>query len=128
MRILIADNQPRVRFALRVLLGRQIKPSIVKEASDALEALTVAMSTCPDVILLAWDLPGRGELKLIPSLRRICPSAEIIALSGRAETRQTALEAGADVFVSKGDPPEQLLLAIARHRPTVSRDVAQDTP
>ncbi len=125
MRILIADNQPRVRFALRVLLSRQFESSIVKEASDAVEALTEAMNTCPDVVLLAWDLPGRRELRLIPSLRRICPAVEIIALSGRAETRDAALAAGADAFVSKGDPPEQLLLAISTRPSGISHNVAR---
>lgn len=126
MRILIADSQPKVRFALRVLLGRQLEPNIVKEASDAVEALTEAMNTCPDVVLLAWDLPGRRELKLIPALRRICPTVEIIALSGRAETRQAALEAGVDAFVSKGDPPEQLLLAIAKRPSQLRHDMPQN--
>jgi len=126
VRILIADSQPKVRFALRVLLGRQLEPNIVKEASDAVEALTEAMNTCPDVVLLAWDLPGRRELKLIPALRRICPTVEIIALSGRAETRQAALEAGVDAFVSKGDPPEQLLLAIAKRPSQLRHDMPQN--
>jgi DNA-binding NarL/FixJ family response regulator len=125
MRILVADNQPKVRFALRVLLGRQPGLTIVEEASDAVEALTEAMNTCPDVVLLAWDLSGRQELGLIPALRRICPAVEIIVLSGRAETRQAALEAGADAFVSKGDPPEQLLLAITRHPSKVSHNLSQ---
>lgn len=124
MRILIADHQPKVRFALRVLLGRQPGLTLAKEASDAVEALTEAMNTCPDIVLLAWDLPGRQELKLIPALRRICPNVEIVALSSRAENRQAALKAGADAFVCKGDPPEQLLLTITQpsfgvHRPVV---------
>jgi len=126
VRILIADNQPKVRFALRVLLSRQFEPNIVKEASDAVEALTEAMNACPDVVLLAWDLPGRQELKLIPALRRICPKVEIIALSGRVETRQGALEAGADAFVSKGDPPEKLLLAITNRPSKIRHDVPQN--
>jgi DNA-binding NarL/FixJ family response regulator len=36
----------------------------------------------------------------------------VIALSGRSEARLAALSAGADAFVSKGDPPERLLAAI----------------
>jgi DNA-binding NarL/FixJ family response regulator len=126
MRILVADNQPKVRFALRLLLDRQLDPSQVCEASDAVEALTEAMNTCPDVILLAWDLPGRRDLKLISALQRVCPGVEIIALSGRAESRQAALEAGADAFVCKCDPPEQLLMAIARHVSQTDQPVLQN--
>ena len=39
----------------------------------------------------------------------------VIALSGRPEARQAALEAGASAFVSKGDPPEFLLEAIRKN-------------
>ena len=112
MRILVADHQSKVRFALRVLLGRQAGSTIIDEAADAVEVLTRAMDACPDVVLLAWDLPGLTELKLVSALRRICPKTGIIALSGRAEARQAAVAAGVDAFVSKGDPPERLLAAI----------------
>jgi two-component system nitrate/nitrite response regulator NarP len=84
----------------------------VDEAADAVEALAQAMNICPDMVLLAWDLPGLGELQLVPALRRICAQAGIIALSGRSEARQAAMDAGVDAFVSKGDPPERLLAAI----------------
>jgi CheY-like chemotaxis protein len=42
----------------------------------------------------------------------------VIALSGRHEARRAALAAGANAFVSKTDPPETLLAAIGRSRPT----------
>ena len=114
MRILVADDKPKVRFALRVLLGRQPESYIIDEAADAVEVLVQVMNTCPDMVLLAWDLPGLDELKLVGALQRICPKVDIIALSGRSEARREAIEAGVDAFVSKGDPPEQLLAAIKR--------------
>lgn len=117
MRILLADDQQRVRFALRVLLERQSGFEISGEAADAVELLVEAMNACPDLVLLAWDLPGLSELDLVPALRRVCPDVGIIALSGRSEARRAALKAGVDAFVSKGDPPERLLAAIEDHRP-----------
>lgn len=113
MRILLADGQPKIRFALRVLLQRQPGFTIVDEAADAAELLLQAMNTCPDLVLLAWDLPGLAERDLVPALRRVCPNVVIISLSSRLEARRAALEAGVDAFVSKGDPPERLLAAIA---------------
>jgi len=112
MRVLVADHQPKVRFALRVLLERRPGSRTVEEAADALEVLVQVMKTCPDVVLLAWDLPGREDLDLVRALRRICPNVEIIALSGRLEARRASLDAGVDAFISKGDPPERLMAAI----------------
>jgi DNA-binding NarL/FixJ family response regulator len=113
MRILVADDQPKVRFALRVLLERQPGLEVISEAADAVDLLVHTMNSCPDLVLLAWDLPGLAELDLVPALRRVCPSVVIIALSGRSEARRAALEGGVDAFVSKGDPPDGLLAAIA---------------
>jgi CheY-like chemotaxis protein len=45
-------------------------------------------------------------------LRELCPGLPVIVLSGQPEVRRTALAAGADAFVSKADPPEQLLAAL----------------
>jgi DNA-binding NarL/FixJ family response regulator len=112
MRILIADDQPKVRFALRVLLERQSGLEVVGEAADIGDLLIQLSVTCPDLVLLGWELPGRSDIDLLPAIRRICPKLPIIALSGRLEARQIALSAGVDAFVSKSDPPERLLGAI----------------
>ncbi|HUS69269.1 MAG TPA: response regulator transcription factor [Anaerolineae bacterium] len=112
MRILLADGRPKVRFALRALLTRQTAPHVVQEASDAQDLLTQAEASCPDLILLDWELPGLGPSDLIPALRRTCPKAAVIALSCGVSARREALAAGVDAFVSKGDPPERLLSTI----------------
>jgi DNA-binding NarL/FixJ family response regulator len=114
MRILIADTQPRVRFALRVLLERQSGLEVVGEAEDAAGLISQIGSSCPDVLLLGWELPGMAADHLLPQLRVLCPDLLVIALSGRLEACRVALAQGADAFVSKSSPPEQLLAAIAR--------------
>jgi DNA-binding NarL/FixJ family response regulator len=116
IRILLADNQPRVRFALRSLLGQQVGLAVVGEAADADQLLALAVQVLPDVVLLGWDLRGLAPTDLLSALRRVCPHAHVIALSSRLEVRQAALAAGADAFVSKIDPPGRLLAAIASHR------------
>lgn len=113
MQILLADNQPKVRFGLRVLLKRQPGLEVVGEATNAEELLAQAEATCPDLVLLGWHLSGLKEVDLLLKLRSICPQLRVIALSGWPEERQAALDAGADAFVCKCDPPERLLAAIA---------------
>ena len=112
MRILIADTQPKVRFALQVLLQRQPDLRVVGEAIDAQSLLWEVETACPDVVLLGWELPGMEMDCLVPSLRESCPGIVIIALSGRLEAHRAASKLGVDAFVSKSSPPDQLLAAI----------------
>lgn len=114
MRILLADGRPKVRSALRTLLTCQTAPHDMHEATDAHDLLTLAEVSCPDLILLDWELPGLGPTDLIPALRRACPKAAVIALSGRVDARRAAMDAGVDAFVSKGDQPDKLLSTINR--------------
>lgn len=114
MRILIADTQPKVRFALQVLLQRQPDLNVVGEAIDAESLIAQVEAECPDVVLLGWELPGMDMDCLIPSLRESCPGIILIALSGRLEAHRAADRLGVDDFVSKSSPPDHLLAAITR--------------
>lgn len=113
MHILLADCQPKVRFALRVLLDRQPGLESVGEAVDAEGLLAKIETAHPDLVLLSWELPGLAEVGSISALRRVYSQQKVIVLSGRVEVRKEALAAGADAFVSKTDPPERLLDAIS---------------
>jgi DNA-binding NarL/FixJ family response regulator len=165
MQILLADNQPKVRFGLRVLLERQPGLQVVGEAADAEDLLAQVEADCPDLVLLDWELSGHvlsrpkglaggdpstssgqapstvrgGEpfaklrtspvkqsgQALLAALREACPDLLVIVLSGRTEVRRAALGAGADAFVCKCDPPEQLLEAIADCLPLQKQLVGQ---
>jgi len=112
MRVLLADDQSKVRSALRLLLEQEPELSVVGEATDTDELVTQVGTVCPDIVLLDWELPGLPRHDLLSTLRARCPHLKVIALSGRPEACQAALAAGADAFVSKGDPPERLLAAM----------------
>jgi DNA-binding NarL/FixJ family response regulator len=112
MRLLIADSQPRVRAALRVLLEQHLGLVVSGEAGTADELLRLVSVSCPDLLLLDWDLPGREPASLVQRMRVQCPAVNIIIISGRAEARPAALAAGAHQFVSKGAPPEGLVAAV----------------
>ena len=76
MRILIADTQPKVRFALQVLLQRQPDLKVVGEAIDAESLLEEIETACPDVVLLGWELPGMDMDCLVPvSARELSPES-----------------------------------------------------
>lgn len=110
--ILIADDQAKVRSALRLMLEQQTDLQILGEAVDARGVLDWVRATCPDLLVLDWELRGQSKADLVCQVRDRCPNLRVIALSGQPEARKVALEAGADRFVSKSEPPEVLLAAI----------------
>jgi len=112
MQVLLADDQTKVRSALRLVLEHQPDVEILGEAVDTTGLLDWVKAANPDVLLLDWELPGLPAVALLPLLHSLQPDLCVIALSGRPEAGETALEAGADAFVSKGNPPECLVAAI----------------
>lgn len=114
MRILIADDQAYVRSALRLLLEEQATAQVVGEAADAIGLLRLAELDAPDLLLLDWELPGLPAAHLLRLLHFERPLLRVLAMSSRPEAQTEALASGADAFVSKGDPPEQLLAAVER--------------
>jgi len=114
MEICIADNQTRVRYGLRVLLEQQAGWNVVSEAASANELIECVRCDFPDVVLLDWDLPGMPIRALLESLREAYSEILVISLSGRNELRQAALEAGADAFASKAEPPDILIRLIGQ--------------
>jgi DNA-binding NarL/FixJ family response regulator len=70
MRILLADSQSRVRFALCSLLEEQSGLVVVGEARDCQELLARVEAACPDLVLIDWDLPGMAGVDLTSALLR----------------------------------------------------------
>ena len=118
MRVLLADDQPTLRSAVRFLLEQEPDVTIVAEATDVATLRAHTAELHPDLLLLDWELPGLNttgsERPVINSLYASCPNLHIIVLSGRPEAGRHALAAGASDFVSKADPPERLLAALRR--------------
>jgi len=109
MHVLLADDHAEVRSALRFLLEQEPGMRVVGEVAEAGALLAQDAAIQPDLVLLDWELPGSQATDLLLALRSHCRRIIVIALSGRPEARQEALDAGVDAFVSKGEPPEHLL-------------------
>ena len=114
LRVLIADDQPKVRSALRLWFQRQPGLEVTGEAVDVTGVRDWIQAACPDVVLLDWELPGGDAAGLVAELRARCPGLAVVALSGRPEAGAEAQAVGTDAFVSKGDPPERLRAALER--------------
>lgn len=112
VRILLADDQPKVRLGLRLLLEQEQDIEVVAEAADS-GSLVAQVEECqPDVVLVDWSLQDSAAAEQFAALRQACPQVAVIVLSAQPGAEEPALAAGADAFVSKADAPEQLLEAI----------------
>src|SRR3990172_2275896 len=109
MHVVLADDQAEVRSALRLILEDQQGLHVSSEACRADELLRAVEDVRDGVVILDWELPGLHTADLLRVLAATRPGLRVIALSGRLEARRAALDAGADGFVSKCDPPEELL-------------------
>lgn len=83
-----------------------------------LSVFSIITQHCPDVLILEADIhalkPFRcdsknGLAKLLNTLHQWCPSIYMIALSSLPNLELKFLQAGADAFVCKSDPPDKLL-------------------
>lgn len=114
MRVMIADDQPEVCLAIKILLEHESKFRIVGEVDRLGILLEKIKDFQPDLILLDWELSNSGVPDIIKDIRSQYPKLKIIALSGRPEAARAALSTGVDAFVSKGENSDKLLDAISR--------------
>jgi DNA-binding NarL/FixJ family response regulator len=112
IRVLIVDDDPRVRQAIGSTIALEADMVTVAEAADAGTALAVAEDTKPSValvdVLLPDDVTG---LALVRSLQQR-PGCEVVAMSVRSGLRSAARAAGAVAFVEKGSDIDALLQAV----------------
>ena len=105
-RVFLADSQPQVRSALRLLL-LDLNMHVVGETNNWVAALAEAGDTQPDMLLVDWDLIPKDTSLL--ELRKTCPTAVVIVLISHLDARQQAARsAGADSFISKGETPDRV--------------------
>ena len=114
IRLLLVDDHAVVRSGLRMLLEGEPDVEIVGEAGPAAEALEAVRTLKPDVILMDISLPDLSGIEAASQIKRISPSAAIVALTIHEgeEYFFKMLEAGASGYVPKRAAPEELLTAI----------------
>ncbi|HEY8477824.1 MAG TPA: chemotaxis response regulator protein-glutamate methylesterase, partial [Chloroflexota bacterium] len=104
IRVVVVDDSPYLRFALRRGLERQRDIQVVGLARDGLEAIGVVAETDPDVVTLDVEMPRLDGLATIERLMQETPRPIVMVSSltvEGAETTIKALELGAVDFVPK---------------------------
>jgi DNA-binding NarL/FixJ family response regulator len=77
-RILIADDNPHVRHALRTLLEHNPEWEVCGEAVDGRDAVSKAQQLSPDLIVLDFLMPGLNGLEAAREIHKSVPSARML--------------------------------------------------
>jgi two-component system invasion response regulator UvrY len=112
--VFLCDDTPELRELTRHALEADPALRIVGEASDGDQAAMRICALQPDVVVLDLSMPHRDGAATIPLIRRLAPAARIVMFSSHPPKvmRFRSRLHRADLYVQKGQPIEQLRLAV----------------
>ncbi len=113
-RVLVADDHPVVRGGIVALLGTAEDLHVVGEATTGLEAVELALSLEPDVVLMDLRMPGLNGDEATARILAERPGIRVLVLTTYEsdDSILTAIEAGASGYLLKAAPQEELLAGI----------------
>jgi DNA-binding NarL/FixJ family response regulator len=112
IRVLIADDCPHSRDGLRALLDLWPAVKVSGAVASGQEALQWLAAVRPDVVLMDVQMPELNGLRATQIIKRKWPGIRVVLLTSYVGYRAAALRAGADAFVLKGCPAEDLVQAL----------------
>jgi len=118
IRVLLVDDHQMVREGLRFFLSTQPGITVVGEAVTGEEAVQLADTLAPDIVLMDILLPGMSGIAAIRSIHIAHPDTDIIALSSFIDDTKVreAIQAGAAGYLMKDVDPVELADAIHASR------------
>jgi DNA-binding NarL/FixJ family response regulator len=129
-RILIVDDHPLMREGMRGAINHEPDLMVCGEAENARQALSAVQKLAPDLALVDITLPGESGLELVKDIKASHPRVVILAISMHDESlyAEPMLHAGASGYITKQQPPEELIKAIRQvldNGVYVSKEVSQ---
>jgi DNA-binding NarL/FixJ family response regulator len=107
-RVLVADDQRPTQQGLHALLDLLPGVEWVGEASNGREAVSMAMNTSADIVVMDVRMPEMDGLEATRLIKSQRPEVKVIVLTLHGECREDALAAGADAFLVKSGHPGRL--------------------
>jgi YesN/AraC family two-component response regulator len=111
-KVLIADDRSRSRKGLRALLSTNAQVEVVGEAKNGKEAVELAGDLLPDVVLMDVRMPVMSGVDATRTIKDRWPEVRVVVLSMYRRHLDEAKDAGADFFLEKGCPTQELFEAI----------------
>jgi DNA-binding NarL/FixJ family response regulator len=112
--LVIADDQQLVRSGFGMIIGAESDMSVIGEATDGAEAVRLAKTLRPAIVLMDVQMPGTDGLEATAEITAMDDGPRVIILTTfeRDDYVFTALRNGASGFLLKNAPPETLVEAI----------------
>jgi two-component system response regulator NreC len=135
IRVLLADDHKLIRAGLRLVVDQQPDLSVVGEADDGRQAVELARSLQPDVVVMDIGMPNLNGIEAARQIRDIRPDAAVVMLSMHSDEGYVlrALGAGARAYLLKDSATTDLVQAIRAvvegksfFSPAVSKVLLQD--
>lgn len=128
IRVVLADDHKLFREALRNLLGRHPDIEVVGEACDGIQAVELARSLLPDVVVMDIRMPRLDGIAAIGQLLAAHPSVKVLVLSANSAHifASAMLAAGARGYLTKSDAEElpRAIRAVMNGLEYLSQEVA----
>jgi DNA-binding NarL/FixJ family response regulator len=123
IRIVIAEDQALVRRGAALLLSMEPDMEVVGQARNGVEAVELAQTLRPDVILMDLHMPLKGGVTATREITRVQPSCQVLVLTtlNDDETVFEAVRAGAQAYLLKDASEDELLETIRALRRGESR-------
>jgi DNA-binding NarL/FixJ family response regulator len=114
MHILIVDDHPLFREGLKILLS-SLEPKVrTSEAGTVAEAVSLAATGLPDLVLLDMNLPGASRLDALREVKTAYESAPVVVVSGDEDPFliRACIDEGAAGYVPKTTDPDLTIQAL----------------
>jgi two-component system, NarL family, response regulator NreC len=114
IRVLLADDHKLMRSGLRLLIEQQADLAVVGEAGDGREAVTLAKSLKPDVLVMDISMPNLSGIEAALQITESHPEISVVMLSMHSDEGYVlrALKAGAKGYLLKDSAEADLIRAV----------------
>ena len=116
-KIMIVEDSPRVRRALKALISQQTGANIIAEASNGREAIQKMEKKIPDIVLMDMRMPVMDGFDAMRIIKARWPRVKLVAMTMYPDCQAEAFSAGADTFIIKGCSTEELISKLLGGKP-----------
>jgi two-component system, NarL family, response regulator LiaR len=130
IRIILVDDHPLLRQALRDVVEKQPDFEVVAEAGDGEEAIKLAAELMPNVVIMDIGMPNLNGLEATKRIKASCPQIAVLALTVHSDSEHILgiLKAGASGYLTKsvyGDEVIQAVRTVARGEVVLAPSVSE---
>ena len=110
--MMVVEDNRRARQALTAFISLQAGIKVSAEASNGQEAIDLIKKNTPDIVMMDLQMPVMDGLEATKIIKKNWPQIKIVVLTMYPNFQPEALSAGADAFLIKGCPVNEIISTI----------------